>query len=390
MRRIVLALLLMLFLMIPGAQAVQEYTLGDPQRGTYYTCADFDGQLPEDIAKIFSSLMRTGDEVICGSRAQKRNSRVEGIIEDSILMAVRREGKVLLMCADKKDGDWNTCLETDSFISEDYSFDLTYLPEEDGDEYRIEANHAIVSDEEIWRVKIWPGCYIELVSLERKNSDGARMIVGLSSVALRAYTLKDGVYCDQGYHYCSLPWRLSVWEMSDVPFGVEQMQRYAQENQPVLGENQAFISSNLREKPTSKSRTRGVYSARVEVLGSQMGTNEPWYHVRVGDTEGWVTATYLIDGSKYDIRYYSMGAATKPPARTDQEVELRRSPDGETFARLLPGAMMHVIAKNDGWLHVVIPEDGKITAKVNWDGIYGYVREDEVVLGDTLADLKWK
>ena len=113
MRRIVLALLLMLFLMIPGAQAVQEYTLGDPQRGTYYTCADFDGQLPEDIAKIFSSLMRTGDEVICGSRAQKRNSRVEGIIEDSILMAVRREGKVLLMCADKKDGDWNTCLETD-------------------------------------------------------------------------------------------------------------------------------------------------------------------------------------------------------------------------------------------------------------------------------------
>ena len=165
MRRIGLALLLMLFLMIPGAQAVQEYTLGNPQRGIYYTCVDFDEQIPEDVAEIFATLMRIGDEVICGSRAQRRSSGIEEIREDSILMAVRREGKVLLMCAYRNDSDWETCLETDSFIPADYDFDITHLPEDDGEGWRIEANHAIISGDEIWRVKIWRGCMLKKIML---------------------------------------------------------------------------------------------------------------------------------------------------------------------------------------------------------------------------------
>lgn len=384
MRKIGLAVLLVLCLMISSARAVQVYTHGEPPR--CYTCMDFEAEVPDDIAGIFSFLMRTGDEVICGSRGQGEWS------QDSVLMAVRRFDKVLLMIACcNDDGIWETCLETDSFIHADCEFDITYLPaEDDGENWGIQANHAIVCGDEIWRVKIWPGCYAELVSLERRIPDGTRMIINAQYATLYAFTLKDGVYHKEGSYKCSVSSRLAAWTMEEFPREVVQMQLYAQEHQPVIEENQAYISCNLREKPTSRSRSLGVYSARVDVLGSQMGTREPWYHVRVGDTEGWVTASYLLDGSEYDIRYYSMGAATKPPARADQEVELRRSPDGETFARLLPGAMMHVIAKNDGWLHVVIPEDGKITAKVNWDGIYGYVREDEVVLGDTLADLKWK
>ena len=99
MRRICLALLLMLCLMIPNAQATQEYTLGDPQSGDYYTCMDFDGEMPMDVAEIFSSLLREGDEVLCGSRGQLRNSNIQSIRQDTIVMAVRREGKILLLGA---------------------------------------------------------------------------------------------------------------------------------------------------------------------------------------------------------------------------------------------------------------------------------------------------
>lgn len=42
MRRIGMVLLLVLCLMVSGARAAQEYTLGNPQRGIYYTCVDFD------------------------------------------------------------------------------------------------------------------------------------------------------------------------------------------------------------------------------------------------------------------------------------------------------------------------------------------------------------
>ena len=133
MNRIGLALLLVLCLMIPGAQAAQEYTLGDPRRGDYYTCTDFDGQMPADVAEVFSSLMREGDEVLCGSRGQLRNSNLQEVRRNSIVMAVRREGKVLLMGAYNRDGNWEACVETDSFIPSDCVFDINYLPEEDGE-----------------------------------------------------------------------------------------------------------------------------------------------------------------------------------------------------------------------------------------------------------------
>ena len=138
MRRIGLALSLVLCLMITDARAVQMYTHGEPPR--CYTCMDFEAEVPDDVAEIFSSLMCTGDEVICGSRGQGEWS------QDSILMAVRRDGKVLLMIACcNDDGIWETCLETDSFIPMDFEFDITYLPEEDdGENWGIQANHAIV------------------------------------------------------------------------------------------------------------------------------------------------------------------------------------------------------------------------------------------------------
>lgn len=78
------------------------------------------------------------------------------------------------------------------------------------------------------------------------------------------------------------------------------------------------------------------------------------------------------------------------PARADREIELRKSPNGEVFARLLPGAMMHVITETDGWLHVIVPQNGELGPMANWDGVYGYVRASEVVRGVTLADLRWK
>lgn len=367
-----------------------SYTFDQAESNNVYDCVDFENEMPDDVASVFREAMREGDRILSGSKVTVR-SRVREIIDkESILMAVERENSIILMCAYREGGEWETCLETDSFILPGTAFRITFLPKESGEDWGIDANHAIVCEDEIWRVRVLPGCWAELVSLERRDSDGTRTFIQTTFEVLQVFTIEDGRRREEWDGLCSLPSRLSAWSMDDVPRGIEQAQRYAEEHQPVLGENQAYMSANLRERPTGKSRSLGEYSARVDVLGSQQGLNEPWYHVRVGDTEGWVTTSYLIDGSRRDIRYYAIGAATRPFACAEREVELRKSPDGETFARLLPGATMYVIVQNDGWLHVIVPQDGVITAKVNWDGIYGYVREDEVVMGDTLTELKWK
>lgn len=383
---------LLLCLMACGALAEREYTVNGSAENDY-TCTDYDGALPEDVQDILAPVLREGDEVLCGTRGQERTLQNRNIWFDEILLAVRREGRVLLLCAlNPRQEGWDVWIETDSFIPEGCAFDITFLPSEHGEGWYLDAAPSILCGDETWRMVFRQSNrgYLNLSAYERRSGD-TREIVQNHDVLMMAYTIRDGVYREQGKYKCSTPLRLAAWDMESFPRDGAQLQQYAEAHQPQHSESQAFLcGANLREKPTSKSRLIGRYSARAEVLGSRMGTVEPWYHVRVGDTEGWVTANYCLNGSQYDIRYYSMGAAWVNPARADREIELRKSPNGEVFARLLPGAMMHVITETDGWLHVIVPQNGELGPMADWDGVYGYVRASEVVRGVTLADLKWK
>lgn len=383
---------LLLCLMACGALAETVYTIEGPF-GNDYTCTDYDGELPEDVRAILAPVLREGDEVLCGTRGQGSPLKKQDVWWDQILLAVRREGRVLLLCAlNSTQERWDVWIETDSFIPGGSAFDITFLPSERGEGWYLAAAPSILCDDEIWRMVFRQSNrgYLNLSAYERRSGD-TREIVQNYDVLMMAYTIRDGVYREQGKYKCSTPMRLAAWDMESFPRDGAQLQQYAETHQPRHSESQAFLcGANLREKPTSKSGLIGVYSARAEVLGSQMGTVEPWYHVRVGDTEGWVTANYCLNGSQYDIRYYAMGAVSVNPARADREIELRKSPNGEVFARLLPGAMMHVITETDGWLHVIVPQDGELGPIADWDGVYGYVRSSEVVRGVTLADLRWK
>lgn len=392
MMRVLSVCALLLCLMTCGALAETVYTIEGPF-GNDYTCTDYDGELPEDVRAILAPVLREGDEVLCGTRGQGSPLKKQDVWWDQILLAVRREGRVLLLCAlNSTQEGWDVWIETDSFISEGSAFDITFLPSERGEGWYLAAAPSILCDDEIWRMVFRQSNrgYLNLSAYERRSGD-TREIVQNYDVMMMAYTIRDGVYREQGKYKCSTPMRLAAWDMESFPRDGAQLQQYAETHQPRHSESQAFLcGANLREKPTSKSRLIGTYSARAEVLGSQMGKVEPWYHVRVGDTEGWVTANYCLNGSQYDIRYYAMGAVSVNPARADREIELRRSPDGEVFARLLPGAMMHVIIETDGWLHVIVPQDGELGPIADWDGVYGYVRSSEVVRGVTLANLRWK
>lgn len=386
-----IACLLLLCAGLSVGMAEQTYEFSDSQNGERIACEDFAGTMPDDVAAIFTPLLRAGDALICGSRMRVFRKDATEAHEDTLLLAVRREGAVLLMGAFEMDGRFDLCLETDSFIPPDCAFDITVLPEERGEGWGLDASHAILCGNEIFRIRVRNGGRLEMASIEQKLSDGTRTIVEVQLSVLRSFVLRNGGYEDGGYRWCSLPRRLAAWQMQDFPRNAQEMQQYADAHQPVLGEHQAYISGvNLREKPTGSSRSLGIYSVQVEVLDSQPGTQVPWYHVRVGDTLGWVSGDYVIDGSRRDARLYGVSQATRSFARADEETALRRAPDGEAFAKLLPGATMYVIAENEGWLHVIVPREGGAKAIVDWDGVYGYVRADEVVQGDTLTELKWK
>lgn len=387
MKRLACLVAVVLWLVMGSAMAEEAYQLEDTQMGRIYSCVDFQGTMPENVEAIFAPLMRPGDDVLCGSSCKVISVRTATTAYQSILMAVQREGKVLLMGAYQREGDWEVCLETDDFLSG--PFEITCLPQESEEGVGLEPGLGVICGDEIWHILVTNGGRLQLTALECKLPDGARRVMIAAFGTLICYAFReDGTREELGDRHCGVPMRLSAWKMEDFPRDVEQMHRYADAHQPDLQEDEAYIFGvNLRTEPTTQSRSLGKYSARVKLRGEPQGA---WYPVRVGDTDGWVNGTYLRDGSRYDIRLYAMGVMTLPFARADEEVGLRKSPEGETFARLLPGAKMYVLAENEGWLHVLVPKEGEIQATVDWDGIYGYVRTDEVVQGNTLAELAWK
>mgnify|MGYP006955466610 CR=1 FL=1 len=76
-------------------------------------------------------------------------------------------------------------------------------------------------------------------------------------------------------------------------------------------------------------------------------------------------------------------------ARADREIALYVTAGGAEKARIPAGTLMHVFHQDEDWLHVIIP-DREINWQTNWNRTYGFVRRDDVTVGQTLTDLKWK
>lgn len=146
----------------------------------------------------------------------------------------------------------------------------------------------------------------------------------------------------------------------------------------------AYGDVNLRESPTSESRSLFKFNsgALVHVLGQEKGKYQPWYHVRVGQAEGWVSGVYLKFPKNEDI-VEAMWHLPLPVARTKKDIALSDRPDrnGQSLAKLPEGTLLHVIAVVDrNWLYVMAPQ-GEISWEMDVDGVGGYIRADQVAEG---------
>ena len=157
---------------------------------------------------------------------------------------------------------------------------------------------------------------------------------------------------------------------------------------------------NLREKPTGKSKSLGMLESGLplEVLGQSPGSQAPWYHIRIGNLEGYISGTHLQtsprnkDGSlKSDnieelFRVFGDTLHTPVPiARSMDTIRLRKTmlEHGVVDFEFPKNTLMHVIAESeDGWLYVMVPRD-KIGWEVDTKGSGGYVRAEDVKIYPT-------
>ncbi len=148
---------------------------------------------------------------------------------------------------------------------------------------------------------------------------------------------------------------------------------------------------HLRAETSSHSADLGMYEtgALVQVLETLPGDPSPWYRVRAGQVEGYMSSSYVQYGNSADVA----GTISRYPlrvAKVKQDCALKKGTgwlDGKIMD-LSAGTKMHVIATKGDWLHVMIPQ-----VEIGWvmdvKGTDGYVKASEVVQAATPIRLDW-
>ncbi len=357
---------------------------------TYNVCANFDGELPQDVASALEGFLREGDEVICGARKRKCYVRKDREGWDaSALVAVRRGEDILLVHASGVNGAWDVTVESDSFLADGEAFSITTPPQDEG----TLLSYCIAVGDTVYTVirQTSGGKRLWLTQAERTLADGS--VFTLTCVNGRAIwrTARDGEAAESGAYDAVLPRRLAAWTAGAYPKSEAELQAFMAAHAPALEADEAYICGvNLRERATGDSRSWGRYTARVRILSREPGKQAPWFHVQVGNLDGWVSGMYLVtpNGEETD-RLCAAAAHVHDAARARTQTGLYDRPGGAQTGTVPEGTLVHVLAEADGWLHVILPR-AELTWETDWDGTYGFVKAQDMAVGVCKADAVWR
>lgn len=148
---------------------------------------------------------------------------------------------------------------------------------------------------------------------------------------------------------------------------------------------------HLRQQPSSHSGDLGMFQrgAIVEVLEKLPGSAAPWYHVKIGPLEGYMSGNYVgnqIQGTDAQVQY-------QPPLSVGQcKKDAVLWADTRLFspkaAELKAGARMHILARRGDYWYVSVPE-GPVGQYMDVNGTYGFVHEKDLLLAGSALQLDW-
>jgi len=238
--------------------------------------------------------------------------------------------------------------------------------------------------------------------IEGEHPVGRRFVLGLengdryefvSAFAggwnLYRYTNADGFCCtlNSGRMYteqsdCFVP--CSAWlgnwpDLGLFPKNEKEVAAFALSRWEGIHGRSLVWGAHLREKPTSSSRSLGrLHVVLAEVLEQKPGKTHPWYRVRIGQTEGWVSGPYVVDAG--ESRNFAFNASLGTPwAVTRAECMLYSAADGGEASGMLPaGTFMQVLAEAENGRALVLVTDEPQNFRLDAPGRSGYVRMEDV------------
>lgn len=244
-----------------------------------------------------------------------------------------------------------------------------------------------------------PAFVIDYLGMEEEQHDlfmfsGNRLweMVGHSDSHIKISTSNDTVTIWQDPPKIRLRlgsfWMEYMSSISEYPTTYAECERL---NQAILLADEAAISTwcytghaNLRAEPTQKSQSLGIYQPNIPAvnLGEQaQGAKWPWMRLRIGNTEGWMSALYVHSG-------LPNGQLPTLCGRTLAGCALYAQAYDSSPAMELPaGTSFHILAETENdRFHICVPSGG-LGPEVDTNGTYGYVSKSAVITGASAAAL---
>ncbi len=349
---------------------------------------EFVGEAPEEIAAALTRKELAGWTLLAGAVARVETEQMP---IQSYGVAAMEKGKQRLLVAlsQEKPGDaWTVAPAGEKALLPGRALAVTY------DE--IESNFYVsypTGDAALERFLVSPpraDCEREpcrLLSYERL--DWAKDEGTVVKVSEKYYEILQ--YAGEQIQTATFPMGPLLFTVSldaeAFPKSVEACEQASGEI-PQVPEGYVITSNvHLRESKSTRSRSLAqLKSGALAVdLGVENGDPHPWYHVRIGSLEGYVSATY-INAQYTDVSFH------RPlyKVMTTTETPLTESAGGgKTLRTLAVGVKAYLLAESGSFYYICIPRSGEPGERMDVDGTYGWVRKSDVEWAATSEQLDW-
>ena len=379
------AMMLVLLCLVATARA-DTFTLNNPKGQTpfmdnlnlWYEVTTFTNDVPAELQPALAASPFAADEVLQGVWLREYYHRYDELTNvlnnQAALLAVRHEGHLMLLGMARSGKQWQVSPQSETFLPEEEAFTITVVPSRTNN--ASAAMLAIVCGEDTYLIASGsPDTAWTLWQYQRTNPDGTVDFLSMEYGCVVWGTYENGKASRQESFRCILPANLAALHWDTLPRSLAELKDWAAAHPITLAADEAFIGGvNLRHKATGNSRSHGQYfsGTKVKLLGQAPGTDFPWYNVRIGDTEGWVSGVYFYTEALDAQNLHQAANRIQPVARLKKATSLLTTPGGKVIASLPAESVVSVLVVQDGWAHVVAPRN-EIACQADWEGTYGYL-----------------
>lgn len=360
---------LLLMMLLPVLASAEDFVP--------YEVFTFSAQLPETLRAPLSAHVPDASDVLSGAAIRHNGSEYSTYSYSALLLLDTSEGPRLLAAAQPEGLPWQINDFTHLLRSQ-RSVSVSIYKDEFSDAPLFSVDYAeangVVSD---------LVTFYQLWQMTGHTDTGADVTITAKSGSIELTDSQGWLECQSAEGF----WLDYMQDISAFPTSREEaLALEARAESAYIATSLKAImyagGAHLRKGPTGSADSLGQYNNDVPMvfLGKQeKGAYFPWYQVRIGSTEGWMSSNYV---SNQPSQHFPV-----PVGRTVDGCALYTAlGDKQPAQQLAPGTTFHILTETDGMYHICIPQ-GDISWAVDVDGVYGYISAKGILTGASVSAL---